>query len=59
MRFCNLSPGPAVGFVKSAIEEAILQGEIDNTFDAAHIFLEQNRDELLRKFAASKKRDNL
>jgi len=55
MRFCNLAPGPVVGFVKSAIEEAILQGEIDNTFDAAHIFLEQNRDELLRKFTASQK----
>jgi len=53
MRFCRLEPGPAVGFIKSAIEEAILQGEIDNNYDAAHTFLEQNRDELLKKFTES------
>jgi putative nucleotidyltransferase with HDIG domain len=55
MRFCHLAPGPAVGFIKSAIEEAILQGEIDNTFDAAHTFMEQNWEELLKKFTASQK----
>lgn len=55
MHFCNLEPGPAVGFIKSAIEEAILQGEIDNTYDAAHTFMEQNRGELLKKFAVTQK----
>ena len=50
MRFCNLPPGPAVGFIKSAIEEAILEGEIDNTYDAAHTFLEKNWEKLLKKF---------
>jgi putative nucleotidyltransferase with HDIG domain len=50
MRFCNLPPGPAVGFIKSAIEEAILEGEIDNTYDAAHTFLEKNWEGLLKKF---------
>ncbi len=55
MRFCHLMPGPAVGFIKSAIEEAILQGEIDNTFDAAHTFMEQNWEELLKKFTTSQK----
>jgi uncharacterized protein YqgV (UPF0045/DUF77 family) len=55
MRFCHLAPGPAVGFIKSAIEEAILQGEIDNTFDAAHTFMEQNWEELLKKFTTSQK----
>ncbi|MFH1212713.1 MAG: HD domain-containing protein [Candidatus Neomarinimicrobiota bacterium] len=55
MRYCNLQPGAIVGWIKTAIEEAILRGEIDNTYDAAHTYLEQNHDELVKKFKESRK----
>ncbi|MCA0444656.1 MAG: CCA tRNA nucleotidyltransferase [Bacteroidetes bacterium] len=39
MEFCQLKPGPLVGKFKTAIEEAILEGEIPNDREAALIFL--------------------
>ncbi|HCK99652.1 MAG TPA: tRNA nucleotidyltransferase [Candidatus Marinimicrobia bacterium] len=47
MKICNLSPGPAVGYVKRAIEEAILSGEIPNTYEAAKMYLESHKKRLL------------
>jgi len=47
MRLCNLEPGPAVGHIKKAIEEAILSGEIDNDYEAAKTYLESNKNRLL------------
>jgi len=47
MKICNLSPGPGVGYVKSAIEEAILSGEIPNTYKAAKMYLESHKERLL------------
>ena len=35
MKDCGLKPGPTVGKIKKAIEEAILEGIIQNDHDAA------------------------
>ncbi len=51
MRICHLAPGPAVGYIKRAIEEAILSGQIPNTYDAAHKFLLDNYTSLLAEYA--------
>lgn len=39
MQLLNLTPGPQVGKIKKAIEEAILEGEIPNQYDAAKAYL--------------------
>lgn len=47
MQICQLTPGPAIGYIKSAIEEAVLTGEIPNTHAAAKSYLETNKERLL------------
>ncbi len=47
MKICNLPPCPAVGYIKHAIEEAILSGEISNTYEAAKLYLESHKKQLL------------
>jgi tRNA nucleotidyltransferase/poly(A) polymerase len=45
MKVCNLQPGPLVGKLKKAIEEAILNGDIPNEHDAAlNYLLELEKD---------------
>ncbi len=39
MQVCNLAPGPLVGKLKTAIEDAILDGKISNEHDAALAYL--------------------
>ncbi len=39
MKALNLPPGPEVGKIKKQIEEAILEGEIANEYDAAYSFM--------------------
>lgn len=49
MQICNLPPSRAVGILKEAIEEAILDGRIPNEYDAAKAYLMEIKDELLAK----------
>ena len=35
MKICSITEGKTVGIIKTAIEEAILDGKIDNTYEAA------------------------
>jgi len=47
MRVLGLEPGPMVGKIKKAIEEAILNGDIPNEHDAAYEYLLKIKDEIL------------
>lgn len=42
----NITPGPVVGIIKSAIKEAILDGEIPNEREAAYRFMLKKGEEL-------------
>lgn len=48
MQLLNLKPGKEVGIVKKAIEEAILDGIIPNSHEAAKNYMLENKDQLLR-----------
>jgi len=48
MQILGLAPGPLVGKIKNAIEEAILNGDIPNEHDAAFNFMMRVKDELLQ-----------
>jgi poly(A) polymerase len=47
MQVCGLTPGPLVGKLKSAIEEAILDGKIANEHEAALAYLLEIKDGIL------------
>ena len=47
MAVCGLDPGPRVGELKTAIEEAILEGLIENTHQAALAYLHQIKDGII------------
>jgi poly(A) polymerase len=47
MEICNLKPSKKVGEIKSAIEEAILDGKIGNNYEEAYKYLIQIKDKYL------------
>ena len=47
MQICNIEPSRKVGEIKTAIEEAILEGIIPNTYEAAYQYLLQIKDNFL------------
>ena len=48
MEICNLKPSKKVGEIKKAIEDAILEGEIENNYEEAYKYLMKIKDEFLK-----------
>jgi len=48
MEICNLKPSKKVGEIKTAIEDAILEGKIENNYEEAYKYLMKIKDEFLK-----------
>lgn len=49
MKICNLQPSKKVGEIKTAIEDAILDGKIGNNYEEAFQYLMEIKEEYLKK----------
>ncbi|MBH41463.1 MAG: tRNA nucleotidyltransferase [Candidatus Magasanikbacteria bacterium] len=49
MKECGLKPGPTVGKIKEDIEEAILEGRIENKYEAAKVYFNNIKDVYMAK----------
>lgn len=49
MSICGIKPSKLVGDIKTAIEDAILDGKIGNNYDEAYAYFMQIKDEYLNK----------
>ena len=49
MELCGIQPGPMVGKIKKALEEAILSGEIPDDYQAARDYFFTHKDEWLKE----------
>ncbi len=49
MKICNIPPSKLVGEIKTAIEEAILDGKIGNNYEEAYRYFLLIKDEFLKK----------
>jgi tRNA nucleotidyltransferase/poly(A) polymerase len=47
MAVCNISPGPLVGKIKTALEDAILDGRVANEHDAVLTYLHEIKQQFL------------
>ena len=50
MELLGIEPGKMIGFVKSAIEQAILDGIIDNDYEASYKYLMENKERWQNEF---------
>jgi hypothetical protein len=48
MKICGIKEGKMIGEIKSVIEEAILDGKIENSYDAALKYLMIIKDDILK-----------
>ncbi len=48
MQLCGLKPGPTIGKIKKALEEAILEGTIQNEYEATKQYFETIKDDYLK-----------
>ena len=49
MKIFNLKPGKKIGKIKSDIEEAILDGKIENSYEEAYNYLISNKNNYIKK----------